>query len=354
MTTQFQEMDQTKLKYHPRRIADWLEGKDIYPLHVDVGPSNGCVYRCKHCYLKHLGHEPKMLSRDVMLNLMRSFGKVGVKSVFFAGSGEPLLNESVADAATEAKKAGVDVAMATNGLLMTAKVADKMVDALSWVRFSMQGGTAKSYAHLHGTKETNFFAVRENLDLLCSLRNQRCPDLKIGVMTCVVPGNEGELTLLANIAKNAGADYYTIRPPSTNPTRPVYPPLWYGTRLSDNLDDIEELEDDNFQLIIRRNLFYDMVHREYRKCYSLPFLCQVDGDGSVYACGTFTGNSDYCYGNLNEMSFEDIWASQRRKDVMRRITESGDFHACDNLCRMHNINKYLWGLKNPPAHVNFI
>jgi len=354
MMTPFQNMDGTKIMYHPRSLADWLEGKEVYPLHVDVGTSNGCNYRCRHCYLGHLGHKPSMLERETLLRLMRSFGRVGVKSIFFAGSGEPLGNKHTADAVVEAKRAGVDVSMATNGRLLDAGTADKMMPVMSWLRFSVQGGTAESYAYLHGTTKESFAITFKNLAYLCQLRDKLSLPCSVGVLTCLMPGNENEAPLIAKMAKEAGADYYTVRPPSVNPTRPLDCPVWDMDSLSEQLDATESLAAGRFHVIVRRNLFGDQEAKAYRKCLGLPFLTQVDGDGGVYACGVFVGDADYCYGNLNEQSFEEIWDSPRRKMVMERITQSGDFHACDNLCRLHNINKYLWQLQNPPQHVNFI
>ena len=353
-TVPFLNMDGTKLMYHPRSLADWLDGEDIFPVHMDVGSSNTCVYRCKHCYLGHLGHKAKRLSEEILLNLMRSFGRVGVKSIFFAGSGEPLTNPALPQAAVEAKRLGVDVSMATNGRLMTAEITRQMLPALSWVRLSMQAGNAESYAELHGCKREDFDITRRNLQELCRLRDSLDANCSIGVMSCLLPGNIVEAPMLAKLAKDSGADYYTVRPPSTNPARPLDCPVWDPAELADQLDATETLADENFHVIVRRNLFEDQEDRLYHKCLGLPFLAQTDGDGGIYACGVFVGREEYCYGNLNEKSFEDIWLSPRRKEIIRRITESGDFSECDNLCRLHNINKYLWRLSNPPDHVNFI
>ena len=34
-------MDGNKMMWHPERIADWLNGKRIPPLHIDVGLTKG-------------------------------------------------------------------------------------------------------------------------------------------------------------------------------------------------------------------------------------------------------------------------------------------------------------------------
>lgn len=350
----FEQMDGTKLMYHVDELAAWKRGEDIYPLHVDVGVHCGCTHRCVHCYLGHLGHQAKHLDRDVLLGLMDSFGNVGVKSIFFAGSGEPLMNPHLEDAALRAVERGVDVSMASNGLLMTAERAEKILPALSWIRFSIQAGDAETYQRLHGTAPDAFDTVMDNLQRFVALRSRVNPRTSVGVLMCLMPGNEQQVPALASLVKDAGVDYFTVRPPSVNPTRPLDCPVWDMRSLHEQLDRAESLADESFAVVVRRNLFLDQEVREYRKCLGLPFLTQVDGDGGVYACGVFVGQQEYCYGNLNEATFEQIWHSDRRREVMQRMTDSGDFSCCDNLCRLHNINKYLWRLSHPPDHVNFI
>ena len=36
------------------------------------------------------------------------------------------------------------------------------------------------------------------------------------------------------------------------------------------------------------------------------------------------------------------------------MMESFNINNCRKACRLDEINKYLWMLKNPPEHVNFI
>ena len=119
--------------------------------------------------------------------------------------------------------------------------------------------------------------------------------------------------------------------------------------------------------------FDDEHKKEYNKCFGLPYIWQVDGDGGVYACGSFLQEDKYCYGNINEQSFRDIVKSQHTCSVMKYAENMPDFKYCDTHCRPHTINKFLWTLKhhsdgenflaeaieqtkkrNKPNHINFI
>jgi hypothetical protein len=62
----------------------------------------------------------------------------------------------------------------------------------------------------------------------------------------------------------------------------------------------------------------------------------------------------FCYGNIYNNSFEEIWEGDKRKESYEYIQNELDINNCRVNCRMDDINRYLWSLKNPNAHVNFI
>lgn len=346
-------MDGHKLLYHLDEVVKWQEGELLYPLHLDVGPSGDCSNRCIHCYLKWYGRKKQSLEKDVFLKLMRDIGPLGVKSIFIAGSGEPLLNQHTPEAIEIAKQHGVDVSVATNGHFFSKETAEKVIDSLSWVRFSIQAASKALYPKVHGTREENWEKVFKNLETLVALRSKRKAEVVIGVLTCLIPENISEVYELASKCKEIGVDYITIRPISQNiRNRYTLNSLFKGAE--DTLKKSEALSNNHFKAIIRYNLFNDEQHKEYKRCYGISFISQIDADGGVYTCGSYLGKKHHCYGNLYKQPFEDIWKSERTRRTINYIHNQLDFKECDTLCRPHNINKFLWSLKNPPEHVNFI
>ncbi len=57
---------------------------------------------------------------------------------------------------------------------------------------------------------------------------------------------------------------------------------------------------------------------------------------------------------LNENTFKEIWESQKWLSSIRWAATELETHLCRINCRMDAINRYLWELKNPSEHVNFI
>ena len=60
-------------------------------------------------------------------------------------------------------------------------------------------------------------------------------------------------------------------------------------------------------------------------------------------------------GDINEESYYDIVKSDRYWNVQQDVVDNVDVHCdCTIGCRQDYINKFLWDLKNPPEHINFV
>ena len=57
---------------------------------------------------------------------------------------------------------------------------------------------------------------------------------------------------------------------------------------------------------------------------------------------------------MYEQSFWEIWEGVRRRCSADFVQHGLDIHECRKNCRMENINRYLWDLKHPAPHDNFI
>jgi radical SAM protein with 4Fe4S-binding SPASM domain len=93
----------------------------------------------------------------------------------------------------------------------------------------------------------------------------------------------------------------------------------------------------------------------YEKCYATPFFWgYIMADGSVYSCSAFLGNENFNLGNINTQTFKEIWQGDKRKQNINYVKNELDISSCRKNCRMDEVNRYLWALKHPNAHVNFI
>ncbi|MBI5234579.1 MAG: SPASM domain-containing protein, partial [Deltaproteobacteria bacterium] len=121
-------------------------------------------------------------------------------------------------------------------------------------------------------------------------------------------------------------------------------------------DELKALSSESFDVIFRLHTMKKLADtdRGYCRCLAIPFWSYVDAGGGLWACSAYLGDERFYLGNIMEKGFEEVWKSGKRKEAMRFINEELDVAGCRQNCRMDEINRYLWNLKNPPGHVNFI
>ncbi len=99
---------------------------------------------------------------------------------------------------------------------------------------------------------------------------------------------------------------------------------------------------------------WDENVRGYSRCLALPFWSYIDAGGHVWGCSVYLGDERFLYGNIYENSFQEIWKGKKRADSLGWVEKKFDSSHCRVNCRMDEINCYLWRLRNPVEHVNFI
>ena len=83
-------------------------------------------------------------------------------------------------------------------------------------------------------------------------------------------------------------------------------------------------------------------------------MAYMDASGEVFPCIVFMGCNEFVYGNINDNSFDQIWESDQAEKIRMQFNSDFIKKYCRKTCRLDEINKYLYELKHPSAHVNFI
>lgn len=355
-------VDSQKIAFHPREVSDWLEGeKDIYPINAEICLSGACNHRCTFCAVDYMGYRSDILSRNLLKERIEEMHQKGLKSVLYAGTGEPLINKDAADIINDTKKIGVDVALSTNGVLFTPDIIEKCLHSISWVRFSTSGGTEETYNKIHRGKQGDLQKVFDNIHTAAEFKRKNNLKTVINVQIVMIRDNEKEILQLAKKVKELGADQYFVKSVGITELQ--------ENNIGDTLDrnsfynnreelqgELELLNDERFNVIFRTNRINRMkVQREYKECYGAPFHVNIDANGDVWPCCCLIGMKNMCYGNIKEHTFEDVWRSESRKDVLKRLKDS-ELAMCPTAgeCKLGAINEYLYRLKKPIEHINFI
>ncbi len=358
-------IDSHKLILHPVRVSKWYEAKDdwdklkkIYPIYVEISPYGGCNHRCTFCALDYMGYENIGLEFKKLKETISNMAQNEVKSIMFAGEGEPLLFRDLDLIVEYCNSIGIDTSLTTNFVPIRKNNVEKFVQNCSWIKVSLNAGTKQSYASIHRANEKDFDTVMQNLKDAVTYKKQNNLKCTIGVQMLLLPENKDEAIVLAKICKDIGVDYLVIKPYSQHLSSETtkYEDINYS-QMMDIENEVCAISDENFSVIFRANTMNKYVDKKpaYSKCHSTPFFWgYIAADGKVFGCSAYLGRDEFCYGNIYDESFSDIWEGEKRKQSYKYIRNDLDINDCRVNCRMDEVNRYLDRLQNPQDHDNFI
>ena len=275
--------------------------------------------------------------------------RLGIKSVMFAGTGEPLIHKRIAYITATAAAHGLDVAFTTNGVLLDR--LGETLEVCTWVKVSLNAGTPETYAAVHKTDVKDWDKVWRNIrDAV-----KRKGNCTLGVQCVVLPENCYEMRGLASMCADAGVDYLVLKPYSqgTFSITRKYEGTDYKAMRS-YLQGVTEFSNDTFKVVYRSDsMQQESEAHKYDKCRATPvFWVYAMADGRVFTCSAHLLDERFCIGNLNEQSFQEIWEGDRRREnwaLMRHF----NIKQCRLNCRMDKPNRYLADFTRI-AHRNFI
>lgn len=351
-------IDSHKLMYHVKRVSDWLGGKLVCPIYIEISPSSACNYRCLYCGLDFMGHKPKFLDTNILKKRISEMAELGLKSINYSGEGEPFLHKDIDEIIRHTKNAGIDVGITTNGVLFDKNHIGNMLDYAVWVKVSIAGATKETHAKIHRTKLEDFSKVINNMRYAVKIRNKNGYKTTLGMQLLLLPDNWHEAELLAKKAKEIGVDYLVIKPYSQHPLSKakIYKDIKYADYMH-LANKLAKLNDEKFKVIFRIHAMekWDRKAKDYKHCLALPFGEYVDAEGNVWGCLCYISDKRFYYGNIYENTIEEIWNGELRKKALKFAESELDTSKCRINCRMDEVNGYLWELKyKPPEHVNFI
>ena len=199
-------IDSHKLIYHISRLHDWLEGKTIYPLYMEASPSGACNHRCTYCALDFMEYRPCCLDTALWKERLAESGKLGLKSIMYAGEGEPLLHKDMAEIISCTKKAGIDAAVTTNGVLLNKDITDSILGDAEWIKVSIDAATPQSYAKIHRSPPNDFDRVIENISYAVKAKQDNNYNCTLGMQMVLLPENVHEAAALAKLSRDMGMD----------------------------------------------------------------------------------------------------------------------------------------------------
>lgn len=348
-----QKLDGTKMMYHAEALARWQKGDVVYPIQIEISPTQHCNHKCSFCYYEYTARSNQFLDRDVWDKLITEARPLGTKALFYSGEGEPMLHQDLPDLVERAADLEYDQALNTNATALVPKKIKRILPHLEWMRVSVNGLNAEDYARVHVSPLSHFELALTNVAKAVEFKAAHNLTTTIGIQFVYTGQKLDDLLTFAQRLKEIGVSYFSIKPGMPHPDNPNFKAAPFPSKAE--MEPVLSLATDGFQVAIRWGLKEQDWTRPYKKCLSLPFFAEVTADGKVYACGPHLGEEDFSYGSLHDMGIKEMWSHENRAKVENHVCSIDNLdHVCMPLCRLDQVNRFLWDLENPPPSVNFI
>ena len=280
------------------------------PAYIQVEPSIRCNLRCKMCNLTRVNSKRLDMSLDQFRNILDQFPNV--VQIHLQGLGEPLMNSDFFRMVIEAKKKGIYVSTSTNAILISEKIAKKIVTCgLDQMWFSLDGATSETYEYMR--VGASFHKVKENIKrVVAQSKDSR---IRLGIWFVAMKRNIHELPLLPKLATELEIQNMRVELIDT----------WGKSVLKDFRDllltskyDLARLVDfSNTAERIARSRKLELEFNPRMKsvinrsrlpgCWAPWLSAYITVEGFITPCGRRPDPGIFSYGNLFKERFLDIW-----------------------------------------------
>ncbi|HZR25673.1 MAG TPA: radical SAM protein [Vicinamibacterales bacterium] len=330
--------------------------------------TKACNLTCKHCRAvpqRKVG--PTELNTNRALDLIDAIAEVA-KPVMVLSGGEPLFRPDLFDIGQYGVESGFRMALATNGTLVTEKVAAKIADAgFSRVAISIDAATEATHNRFRGLPGSHALALR-------GIRNLRAEGVSIQINSTIAKHNVHEIDQLLDLALKHEADALhlfmlvpvgcglEIAPTEMLPADEYERVLrWFDAQSKDCPLDLKATCAPHYYRIRAQRLENERAQGDFsgtfiapgtkakaapqmmghpgghqalsamtRGCLAGTSVCFVSNEGRVYPCGYLPVSA----GDTNVQRFADIW---NNSDMFRQLRNPEAYEGKCGDCRYISI-----------------
>jgi radical SAM protein with 4Fe4S-binding SPASM domain len=369
----------------PKYMAQWvhwrertdliLQGRyhDVPPAHFEGIFTLVCNFMCPHCSRRVTrtrwvdggtwDHNTPVEQRNTMhpealrrvidqLAEARADDQMGI----IWGGGDPTASPFVYDAMRYARSKGITASFLTNGVYLDV---DRCLDADPiLIRISLNCGTEEAYRKFHGYPAgwDYFDRVKVKMRELARRKQERGARTLIGISLIADERNLDDIVAAAQEIRaviedsGPGIDYVIARPVFNYAhfERP-WARLKEDTKqrarelLVEGGEAWQVLHDLQIPLVLIKDSFEQPPPASFygdTRCLAYSLYGEIRHNGDVQLCSDSYGNPEYTIGNLFEQSLEEIWASERRTQVLARINDKECYKTfCPHNSRGHHHNR---------------
>ena len=340
-----------KEKLYQKSVVDRIKNPN-YPYVVELDPTTACDLACPGCISGDLLNKNRF-SDERLIELGKELVECGVKAVVLIGGGEPLNHPKIGSLIEFFGKNDVHIGLTTNGTKIN-KYLYQISEFVNWTRVSIDAATPKTYNYLRPSKSGKdngtFYKVISNMEKLAKRKKGalgysfliRTPADGIDI------SNINEIFEAAKLAKDIGCDYFEVKPSYDMNHFLVIHDKKLMEKAKEEIQKAKELEDENFKVLESVNLGYTLKcqnisqPKTYTSCPVAELRTLITPSG-VYVCPYFRGREDMKLGDLHNMSFKEMWNSERKNYVLKEYLNPS-IH-CKMHCIRHESNLEIFNIR---------
>lgn len=287
-----------KVHRFPEKIKELKETGSCFPVHFEVDLTNRCALTCKGCHSMHFRDQTSMNMIQIF-DVLYQLKEKGVKSILFAGGGDPLENENWREALEWARRFNFKSALYSYLPKITQDDVDFISDRCSFVVG-------------HNTKRPVKHPDHQRCRWICGylLDNENWP--KIPKM---IEDTNFDLY-----------DYCYFRPLLTFTDDYKWVPE-AAELFRKHCNGKAQWADHKFEDLVKPNF-----GRDYQKCYGTFITGVVGADGSIWECCNRMGSG----------ALGNAFGDGRIEGAFKVLKPREDFTGCPPACKNQKINQVLW------------
>ncbi|MBE0661312.1 MAG: SPASM domain-containing protein [Bacteroidales bacterium] len=311
------------INYLKLRLSYHLAGFQKHPRHwgfpvaVSVEPTTACNLQCPECPTGRgtLQRPAGKLSIEQFDYYLQKLPRE-VSWLTFYFQGEPFLNRNFIDMVKLAKKRRMIVTTSTNGHFLNLENATKAIESgLDKIIISLDGADADTY--LNYRKGGSFDKVVEGIKQLTAKKKELGSHKPlVCIQFLVFKQNEHQLEAMTLLSRELGADVLEFK------TAQHYD-FEEGSPYMTSLDKYSRYR-------LAGNGKYAIKNKLHNRCWRMWSSSVITWDGKVVPC-CYDKDASYCFGNLQESGFEEIWKGAEADKFRRQLLHSRkDIEICRN------------------------
>lgn len=295
------------------------------PFSISIEPTTSCNLRCPECPsgLRSFTRPTGMLSNELFRNIIDQIHP-HVNYLTFYFQGEPYLHKEFLEMVSYARSKKIYTATSTNAHYLKDQAAKKTVESgLDRLIISIDGTTQETYKQYRvGGHLNKVIEGAKNIVKWKKALQSHTPYVIFQFL--VVKPNEHQVEEVKQLAREIGVDEVILK------TAQVYD-YEHGNDLIPENEQYSRYKK-------QADGTYTIKNTLENSCWKLWHSCVVTWDGKVVPC-CFDKDAQYTLGDIQQVSFRDIWFGAAYKDFRAKLVRSRkEIDICTNCSEGCEVN----------------